>query len=257
MIPPPPADKPPLPPPGPAWSTLKALVRTRVTAGVLTILPIVITIWLVQVVFTWLRDLSLGIINQFLPDTVLKGWGVDPKVFHEQGLTALPNHLQWGISIFAVLLTFVVLYIVGLFAANIIGKRLIEIMEWAVDRVPIVKTIYRALKQIIGLFQSSPQNYQRVALVPFPNEITRSVAFITSMFRDAITGDELVCCFIPTTPNPTTGFVFVLKRKDIVEVDWSAEEAIKIIMSGGILLANDVTMKPGAHLTPRIDPTPA
>jgi uncharacterized membrane protein len=171
----------------------------------------------------------------------------------------LPPVVQWSIWGFAVVLTFFVLYMIGLLAANMIGRRIIDWVDYLVSRVPFVKTIYTALKQIVGLFSGKQsQGFQRVALVPFPNELTRSIAFITNTFKDSVTGEELCAAFIATTPNPTTGFVFVLKRTDIIEVDWTVEEAVKAIMSGGILSPSNVTMITGRPVPPtagRLPPT--
>jgi uncharacterized membrane protein len=238
--------------------TLKALVRTRITAGLLTSLPIIITIWLVWVVFCWLRDASLWMVNVLLLSPwgrgALEYWGITHEQLTAEGLKALPPMLQWGISLFCVVCTFALLYLIGLFAANVIGRRMLELVDQIAARMPFVKTIYGALRQIFGLFASDhPQAFQRVALVPFPNELTRSVAFITNTFRDAETGEELCAAFIATTPNPTTGFVFILRRSDIVEVNWSVEEAVKVVMSGGILSPSYVTMLTGGRA---LMPTP-
>jgi uncharacterized membrane protein len=240
-------------------ATLRALVRARVTTGLITILPVVVTVWLVMVVFGWLRDASLWILDAFLLSPLGRGlienWGVTSQHLDAEGLRALPRGMRWGISIFAVLLTIGVLYFIGLIAANVLGRRMIGWFDTLVARVPIVKSIYSASKQILQLFSGqATQQFQRVALVPFPNDITRSVAFITNSFKDSVTGEELCACFVATTPNPTTGFVFVLRRADVIEVDWSVEEAIKVVMSGGILSPGYVTMATGLRPPPAAPP---
>jgi uncharacterized membrane protein len=189
-------------------------------------------------------------LNAFLLSPLGRGlvenWGVTSQHLDAEGLKGLPRDLRWGISIFAVLLTIGVLYFIGLFAANVIGRRIIGWFDMLVARVPVVKSIYSASKQILTVFSGeATQQFQRVALVPFPNELTRSVAFITNTFRDSVTGEELCAAFIATTPNPTTGFVFILRRADIIEVNWSVEDAIRTVMSGGILAPGYVTMKLG------------
>jgi len=174
----------------------------------------------------------------------------------EEFLKILPERIEWGIAILSVLLTITILYAVGLFTANIFGRRLVEMFERFVARVPMVKTVYRASKQILTtLTGEQTQNFQRVALVPFPQEKMRCVGFVTAMFNDSRTGEELATVFIPTTPNPTTGYLQILKRKDLVELDWSVEEAVQTIMSGGILRPDFVTMVPQkgqAKLPPEI-----
>jgi len=244
------------PPRSRVWATVKMLVRTRLTTGLITILPIVLTAWLVKMVFGWLRDASqwvvVGVIeNEWFQSYVFRLGGFHGKIDLDAVLQQHPG-LDWGISVFSVLLTIALLYFIGLFMANVIGQRLMYLIDVIANRLPFVKTIYGTLKQILALFGGDQtKGFQRVALVPFPNQITRSVGFITNTMRDAATGDELCAVFIATTPNPTTGFVFILKRSDITEVSWSVEDAVKIIMSGGILSPEYVTMVTGA---PGIDP---
>ena len=166
------------------------------------------------------------------------------KEFYE----ILPPELQWSVSIVCVFLTVFLLYAIGLFAANLIGRRVIHGMESLVDRVPLVKTVYRSSKQILATFAGDDsQNFQRVALIPFPQERMRCVGFITAVFPDSLTGEELATVFIPTTPNPTTGYLQILKRKDLVELDWSVEDAVRTIMSGGILRPDFLTIVPTAR----------
>lgn len=249
------------------WSTLKAVFRARLTTGVITILPIVITVWVVRVIFMWMRDASLWVVEWYLFSRwglpVLESWGVHPDHLTKIGLEALPTHMRWGIYIFSVLLTILVLYVVGMFAANLIGRRVIHWLEQLLNRLPLVKTVYRSLKQILtALSGAQQQNFQRVALVPFPNPLTRSVGFVTGMHRDAITGEDLCSIFIATTPNPTSGFVLLVKRSDLIEMDWSIEEAVRMVMSGGILVPSAVSVvaPPGVPPLPssRVsDPRPA
>lgn len=256
----------PLPPPRPSrvGATLKALFRARVTAGLITVLPVVVTIWLVRIVFEWTSDASKWVvdayIHRFVNDQVLGQWGFDFEKWDklqerlaevgqsptsEDFVQFLPAVAQWVIAIVSVVLTILFLYIIGFFAANIAGRRTIEFFERLVDRVPFVKTIYRSSKQIIAAFSGEQtQNFQRVALIPFPQEKMRSVGFVTSTFYDSITREELASVFIPTTPNPTTGYLQVLKRSELVELDWTIEEAVRTIMSGGMLRPDFLTMVP-------------
>jgi uncharacterized membrane protein len=173
-------------------------------------------------------------------------WGVPPEDMTAAGMTSMPTWLQWFISLFSVSLTILMLYTIGLFAANILGRRVIELTDQIIARVPFIKTIYGALKQILNMFSADQApGFQRVALIPFPTDVTRSVGFITNTYKDSVSGEELASVFVATTPNPTTGYVFILKRKDLIELDWTIEEAIKICMSGGILAPSYVTMEHG------------
>lgn len=242
------------PPPvlGP-WARLqlsvRTLLRTRLTTGLLTILPIIITFWLVRVLFIWLRDASMWVVEAYLLSpwgrTTLESWRVSPEQLRTLGVGALPGPIGWAVSILSVLLTFILLYLCGLFMALYVGRRVLAAIEHLFDRVPIVKSIYRLLKQVAELFTSDQrQQFQRVALVKFPNSETRVVSFITNSLRDPNTGAELITVFMPTTPNPTTGFLFCLPRNEAIEVDWTVEEAFKMIISGGIVLPSRFTISP-------------
>ena len=135
------------------------------------------------------------------------------------------------------------LYFFGAIATNVAGKRIVRLGESVVERVPIVPVIYHASKKVLEtLVGDSARPFQRVVLAPFPNKETASVGFVTRETKDMHTGAVLLTVFVPTAPNPTTGFVFVIKPADVVEVNWSAEEAIKIIMSGGVLMPESIPM---------------
>ncbi len=248
-------------------ATVKALLRTRIVAGLLVVLPIWVTFLLIRFFFEFMRDSSRWVVEWFLRskgvENVLQKLGFQWQAFSsattdaadgvhvttlEEMLVAYPS-IDWGIAIFSVALTLFLLYFIGVLAANIVGRRAIEIMEGILDRVPLVKTIYRATKQIVSTFAGEQsKEFQRVALIPFPQEKMRSVGFITSIFNDSLTGEELASVFIPTTPNPTTGYLQILRRKDLVELDWSVEDAVRTIMSGGILRPDFLTIVPTKEL---------
>lgn len=228
------------PPPSRIGATLRAVLRARVTAGLLLVLPLWITYLLVRFIFELMRDTSLWAVDWYLQhwgDAFVKTWGVSAEEFAAKGVAGLPSGVQWAIAIFSVFLTIFFLYLLGVLTANFLGRRLVHATEGLLERVPFVKTVYRATKQILGTFAGEPgQNFQRVALVPYPSRETRSIGFITGVTRDTHTGEELFLVFVPATPNPTSGFVFVLKRTDVIELDWSVEEAIRVIISCGVLV---------------------
>lgn len=234
-------------------TTLRALIRTRVTAGVITVLPILITIWVIRVIFVWMRDASRWAVIAVLETK----WSQEYvwKLPLEQGrinvkqFLAQHPYFDWLIAVLSVLLTIFILYVIGLFAANIVGRRILDLIDRIVARVPMAKTVYRALKQILGSFAGDQaQSYQRVALVPFPDQSMRAVGFITNVFRDSVTGEELCSVFIATTPNPTTGYLQILRRGDITELNWSVEEAIRTVMSAGILKPDFLTIVANRNL---------
>ncbi len=225
------------------WPTkgrLRAILRARITAGLIIVLPVWVTVLLVTFVFRLMRDASLWVVEGLLSGAagrfLLDRWSIDPMELRARGLEALPVGLQWGLSLFAVLLTVGLLYTIGAISTNFLGRRLVRTAESVVHRVPFVKTVHSACKQVLEtLMGEGAQNFQRVCLVPFPNERLRSVAFVTRICKDRVTGEELLNVFLATVPNPTTGFVFVVRRADVIELDWSVEDAVKVVMSGGVL----------------------
>jgi len=270
-------------------ATLKVLLRTRVTAGLLVVLPLWVTIMLVKFIFELMRDASLWVVEAYLRSPLgagfldrlivpkpagYAGWteadrkylsseiaqipvsekldylrrGLGHKIDTKEFFEILPETVEWGTAILSVLLTIFILYVIGLFTKNIVGRKTIDTFEHVLDQVPLVKTIYRSSKQILATFAGEQsQEFQRAALIPFPQEKMRCVGFITAIFKDSVTGEELATVFIPTTPNPTTGYLQILKRKDLVQLDWSVEDAFRTIMSGGIMRPDFLTIVPGAH----------
>jgi uncharacterized membrane protein len=244
--------------------TLRALLRTRITTGIITLLPLLVTFWVVRLIFGWMRDASQWVIQAFLLSptghTYLEYLRFDFARWErltalglpnpqEQFFQLVPSPIRWSIAVFSVLLTIFVLYLVGLFAANVFGRRLIVWLEQCVARVPLAKTVYHAMKQILSSFAGDQtQNFQRVALIPFPQDRMRSVGFVTNVFKDSITGEELCMVFIATTPNPTTGYLQIVRRSEITELDWSVEDAIRTVMSAGILKPDFLTIVPNQAL---------
>jgi uncharacterized membrane protein len=220
-------------------------LRARLTAGVVFVLPLWIAFMLVRFLFEAMRDTSLWVVEAYLASDLGKALverlGVTAEQLASEGISVLKPSYQWGISIVAVLLTFVLLYLIGLFTANFFGKRMVKFFESLLDRVPLVKTVYKASKQILEAFANEEsRDFRRVALIPYPSMEVRSLGFITAITKDADTGEELCTCFLATTPNPTTGYVFVLRRADLIELDWTIEDTISIIMSGGALIPPEV-----------------
>lgn len=222
------------------WATLRRLLRARITAGLIVILPIWITYLLIKFLFELMRDASLWTVETYLGTSwgsaFISRWGVSPEAIELKGLEAFHWKGQWIIGIVCVLLTMFFLYSIGLLTANFVGRRVISGVEILLDRVPLVKTVYRATKQILATVAGDQaKNFQRVVLVPFPSRETRSIGFITGITHDSRTGQELCAVFMASTPNPTTGFVFVLPRTELVDLDWSVEDAFSMIMSGGAI----------------------
>ena len=231
----------------PTWTPPRSAFRTRITAGLILIIPVAITFWVVRFIFSLLRDASFWAIELFLQSPagarVLQGWGVTSELLRDKGLEALPTTLQWALACLAVLLTLLLLYVLGGVTTNVAGRQAVRAVEAIVSRLPVVKTVYGASKKVLDGFTSETgMAFQRVVLIPFLDGRTRTVGFVTGETIDAVTREPLYTVFIATTPNPTTGFVFVVRRADVIELDWTVEEAVQMVMSAGVVLPKPVTV---------------
>ena len=178
--------------------------------GLLTLLPI----WLVWVVFKFvfaaLSDLSrpmLGpLIAQFPP---------------------------WGQTAIALAVTVAFIVAVGALARRVVGQTLLRWFESVIARIPLAKTIYGSARQLIDLLQTKPDGVQRVVLIDFPHSEMKSVGFVTRVLRDELTGAELAAVYVPTTPNPTSGYLEVVPMEKLIPTDWTVDQAMTFIISGG------------------------
>lgn len=151
-----------------------------------------------------------------------------------------PEHLLGvyvpGIGVIATLL---VVFLTGLVTANIIGQRLLRFWEGVLSRIPVVKSVYYSVKQVSDtLFSTSGEAFRKALLVQYPREGIWTIAFQTGQPGGDVVNyldGEFVSIYVPTTPNPTSGFFLMLPRKDVIELDMSVDEALKYIISMGVV----------------------
>ncbi|NLX24124.1 MAG: DUF502 domain-containing protein [Phycisphaerae bacterium] len=212
----------------PLWPAVRALLRTRIVAGLLTVIPIWVTWVVLKFVFDTMKSATEPIAK----------WGAN-LVIQAKG-DILPEtvrgYLEWGVPALAILLTLFILYLLGLLGASVFGRRLILLVERIFEKLPLVKTIYRSTKQIVmTLGGNQSMSFKQVVLVEFPRPGMKCIGFLTSVMKDADTGREMATIFISTTPNPTTGYMQIVPLEEVSATDWTVEEAVKVVMSGGIL----------------------
>jgi len=194
-------------------------LRRYLVAGILVWLPLGVTFLLVTFLIRLVDRTLLFVPQRFQPEELLG--------FNIPGL--------WGL-----ILAFLVLLITGVLAANIVGKSMVGLWESALERIPVVRSVYSAAKNFAEIvFSDSGQSFKRVLLVEYPRKGIYSIAFQTSTSLGEVqarTGEEVVCTFLPTTPNPTSGFIIIVPKKDIIELDMDVDEALKMIMSLGVVV---------------------
>jgi len=138
----------------------------------------------------------------------------------------------WLVSLFAFIVTIVALYITGFAANRVFGRRLIDAFEALIERIPIAHTIYSGTKKLMSMLQKKPAGTQRVVLIDFPSPELKSIGFVTRVFRDA-SGGEYAAVYVPTTPNPTGGYLEIVPIERLVATDWSVDQAMAFILSAG------------------------
>lgn len=210
------------------WAALRALLRTRIFAGLATVIPLWVTWIVVKFLFDTMRSTTQPMVEQAI-EWLTRSAGRQPS--------AIPAYVDWAVPVVAVLLTLFSLYLLGLLTANVLGRRIVILLERLFEGLPLVKTIYGSTKRIILTLAGGDdsQQFQKVVLVEFPRPGMKCIAFLTSVIEDADTGRKMATVFISTTPNPTTGYMQILPLEEVSETGWTVEEAVKVLMSGGIL----------------------
>jgi uncharacterized membrane protein len=155
----------------------------------------------------------------------------------------MSDQLGFTIPGIGILLALLVLLGTGLIAANYFGKRFVEFWESLLERIPLVRNIYSAVKRFAEIILSdSSQSFSRVLLIEYPRKGLYSLSFQTSQNLGEIQekiGDDVVCVFVPTTPNPTSGLILMVPEKDVIELDMNVEDALKMVISLGVVVPGE------------------
>lgn len=193
-------------------------IRRYLISGLLVWVPIWVTILVIKFMLDLLGSIMQLLPHQYQPDTLIG--------FHIPGI--------------GVLIILVVIFSTGIVAANFIGSRLIDLGDAMIARIPLVRTVYLGVKQILQtLFTPGGQSFRKVLLVEYPRQGMWSIAFQTGdgtpEVEKSLAGEPMVSLFIPTTPNPTSGFLMMVPRKQVIEMDMSVEQALKFVISLGVM----------------------
>lgn len=200
-------------------------IKSNILAGVLTLVPIFVTIWIitfiVQTLIGFGRPLVLALalwVGRGSPDTADL---MRTDVFQ---------------SILALLLVLLGLYALGALTTAVVGRRVLSLFDRTVEALPLVRTLYRGVRRMLEAFQSPGGSAQRVALIRFPTPEMRTLGFVTRIFEAADRdGLQLASVYVPTAPNPTSGYVEIVPVEDLIFLDWSTDEAMQFVVSAGAL----------------------
>ena len=190
--------------------------------GLLTLLPI----WLVWIVFKFVFGLLSGLSTPIVGPITSSIAASDPVMFGWLGDA-------WVQTAIALAATVLFIMLVGLLARRVVGQKIIAWLELLIARIPLAKTIYGSARQLLDLLQTKPDGTQRVVLIDFPHNEMKSVGFVTRILHDELTGAELAAVYVPTTPNPTSGYLEVVPVERLTPTDWTVDQAMTFIISGG------------------------
>ena len=217
---------------------MKATFRRNLITGMLIILPVLVTLWVLSLMFGLVNDTVTPIILQFLKLVTL-------------GKLSEATWVQYVAPVVSVTLSVLFIYVLGLVGGNVLGRQLLDAVDKWLKRIPFVRGIYSATRQFVDTFQNTTGSFSHVVLVEYPRVGIWTMAFVTNKAQGEVQqriDKTLVSIFVPTTPNPTSGFLLFVPEADLIPLKMSVDDAFKMIVSGGVL-APDI--KP---LSDRVEP---
>ncbi len=211
-------------------ASLGNILRRYFLTGFVAVIPLTITWLILSFLFKWLSAIGTPIFQ-----------ALAELVGPEYPLIARILDSKTTLSIVGAVLVLVLLVLLGWFTTNVIGRRLFHFFEALFHRIPLVKTIYGSVKKLVAVLGDKPKGgLQRVVLINFPSSEMKTVGIVTRTLRDAGTGRELAAVYVPTTPNPTSGYLEIVPVEYVVSTDWTMDEAMAFIVSGGAIAPESV-----------------
>ena len=205
---------------------LKLLTRLRnyLISGLLFWIPLILTIIVIKFFLEFINGL---VPQEYLPEAI---FNLD---------TAIPGS--------GIILLFLIILITGILVTNILGRRLVSLWEKLLNRIPGFRNIYNILKKVSDtVLNTSSQSFKKAFLIQYPSKGIWVIAFQSGDYRgeaESIIGEKTINLFVPTTPNPTSGFFVLIPKKDAFELDISVEDAFKLVISAGVVTPNSVKIK--------------
>ena len=189
------------------------ILRRVFFTGLVILLPAIISIYILGFTFNWVDSLLGNLLRQYL-GVRIPGLGF--------------------------LITVAAIFVTGLVANNVVGSKVLRMVENGFANIPLVKPIYTAIRQIIDAFSTQRKSvFESVAMIEYPRKGIYGVGFVTGSGLGEVqkkTAQDVVAMFLPTTPNPTSGFLLLVPREELIPLEMSVEEALKLIISGGVIV---------------------
>lgn len=200
---------------------INIFAKTYFITGLAVVIPLWLTFFVVTIIFNWVSNFTLPIVNYFIADMFL---------VHITG-----KILSFFISIISIIA-------LGFIANRVFGKNILNLIGKLIEKLPILGTVYSSSKQFVNFVfcKDSTKKFKKVVFIPYPNKEIYSVAFLTS--EQIINDKKYVCAFMPTTPNPTTGFLLLVREEEIIYTNYTIEQAFQFIISIGVIDMVDVVV---------------
>jgi len=208
---------------------LFAGLRASFLTGIVVIAPVGLTVWLIWTVVGWVDGVVLPLI---------------PYSFRPE------NYIGINLRGVGVIFFFIFTIFIGWVAKGLIGRSMIRFAESYVERMPVVRSIYSGVKQIAEtVFAQTERSFEKACLIEYPRKGIWAIAFISTSTKGEVARrgggkQDMVSVFVPTTPNPTSGFLLFFPKKDVIVLDMSVEEAAKLVISAGLVYPEDLPKKP-------------
>ncbi len=204
---------------------MRKKIKKIMLTGVAAIIPVGLTIYILLIIIKAMNNLVRIIPYRYQPDQILP--------FHVPGL--------------GIIFTLILIFVVGLVTKSYLGKKAVTLGELIVGKIPLVRGIYKGIKQLVDAIMSDKgDSFKKVVLIEYPRKGLYSIAFVTGDTRGEVkerTFQNAMNLFVPTTPNPTSGFYIVIPKSDVIPLTMTVEEAFTLIMSGGIITPPDASKK--------------
>ena len=208
---------------------IKAALKANLIAGLLVAAPLAATVFLLRLILRWGDKIMLLVPEAYRPESYL------------------PFEIP-GLGIF---LLFALLFLLGILARNILGRTLVRLGERIMGAIPLVNKVYQSVKQLMEtVLVGGGRDFKRVVLVEYPRKGIYALAYVTGKTHREFskkTGKNVINLFLPTTPNPTSGYYLIVPEEDVIELDISVEDSFKILISGGLINPEDANRSGGTH----------
>lgn len=196
------------------WKKFKIALRNKFLAGILALIPIAITIYIVKLFIIFFDNIVSPIIDPFLG-------------FHIPGL--------------GLIVSLIIIYLLGVFITNVIGRTLLSFFEKWLNYIPLVRTIYHTTKQILGAFSKSGSNFEKVVFLEYPRKGIWTMGFVTGQTTGK-DGTKFYSIFLPTTPNPTSGWMIFIPRDEVIPSAMSVEQGLRTLISAGSVAPSKINL---------------